>query len=526
MSPLGLSICATLLILGGCTLGPDFKPPANSATARWQDRRAGDETVSEAADPDPRWWNRFGDPVLSRLTDMAVGGNLNLQQALLRVVEARQNIVIARAAGLPMLSGTASYNREQIGAKGILESQGVYSDLNSFASGTSSLSSYQPGINQALNQLVQPFDLYQLELSSSWELDLFGQVRRSVEQARANTVAQAESTRASLIMIESQVAQAYVQLRGAQALTASQEQNIRAAQDSLMLTKRLERQGLGTALDTEQAKTQLLTYQQQLSAYEKQGEQAINQINVLVGRPPGTLDELLSQPAPLPNLPPTIGIGLPSTLARRRPDIRQAEAQLHAAVANVGVAVANFYPDVSLTGNLGLRALDASYLTNWASHFYAAGPSISLPIFQGGKLTANLRLARAEAEASALNYRQTVLNALSEVENDLVAYRTDREQRDKLAATVRSANDTLRLATSQYSNGLANFIQVLNDERTLVSSQQQLVQTDMTLVNDVVNLYVALGGGWQQTPIPTQAVPVDLPIVPGALDSVAANARP
>ena len=273
----------TLLIIGGCTVGPDFKPPTSLTGAHWHDKRAGDENVSETADPDPRWWNNFGDPVLSRLTAMAVGGNLNLQQALLRVVEARQNIVSARAAGLPTLNGTASYNREQIGAKGILESQGVYSDLDSFASGGSSLSKVQPGINEALNQLVQPFDLYQLELSSSWELDLFGQVRRSVEQARANTAGQAESTRASLIMLESQVAQAYVQLRGAQALTTSQKQNIRTAQSSLMLTERLERQGLGTALDTEQAETQLLSYQQQLFAYEKQAEQSIDQINVLVG---------------------------------------------------------------------------------------------------------------------------------------------------------------------------------------------------------------------------------------------------
>ena len=486
----------------------------------------GDQTISEAIDPDPRWWRRFGDPLLSRLTGMAISGNLNLQQALLRVVEARQNIVTARSAGLPTLNGTANYNREQIGAEGILESQDVYNDLNSIASGSSSLSRYQPGVNEALNQLVQPFDLYQLQLSSSWELDLFGQVRRSVEQARANTQAQAEATRASLIMLESQVAQAYAQLRGAQALTTSQEQNIRAAQESLSLTKRLEQQGLGTALDTEQAETQLLTYQEQLSAYSKQADQAITQINVLVGRPPGTLDALLTRSAPLPILPPTIGIGLPSTLARRRPDIRQAEAQLHGAVANVGIAVASFYPDVSLKGKLGLRALDASYLTNWASHFYAAGPSISLPIFQGGKLTANLRLARAEAEASALNYRQTVLNALSEVENDLIAYRRDREQHDKLAATLRSAKDTLKLATDQYSNGLTTFIQVLDDERTLVSSQQQLVQTDMTLVDDVVNLYVALGGRRLVKALTTPGVSPNLPIVPAALDSLAGTAGP
>jgi NodT family efflux transporter outer membrane factor (OMF) lipoprotein len=218
-----------------------------------------------------------------------------------------------------------------------------------------------------------------------------------------------------------------------------------------------------------------------------------------------------------------IGTGIPSTLARRRPDIRQAEAQLHAATANVGVAVASFYPDVSLTGNLGLRATDASYLTNWASHFYAFGPSVSLPIFQGGSLAAGLRMARAEEAAAALNYRGTVLNALREVADGLVAYRTDRAARDRLADTVKSAEDTLYLAKNRFAHGLESFIDVLDSQKTLVSARQQLVQAELTLIDDVVALYRALGGGWQaeQDAVKPPAIDAAPPPVPGALDTAA-----
>ncbi len=524
-----------LIGLGGCTVGPDYKAPAAPGVPAWKDAAGHDPAVSQFTDPDPRWWKAFCDPMLSELIATAIAGNLDLQQAVLRVEESRQNIVTARAAGLPTLNGTASYNREQLGIKGILESQGVYNQLNALADQNSPLNQYSPGLgNRAnstlggtLNRITQPIDLFQYGLDASWELDLFGRVRRSVEQAEASTQAQREATNDALIMLESEVAQSYVQLRGAQALTVSQQENIRAAEGSLNLTLRRQRDGLGTGLDTDQARTQLYTYQQQLPAYERQAEQAINQLSVLIGQPPGTLDAKLVPPAPLPSLPGIVNVGVPSALARRRPDIRQAEAQLHAATANVGVSVASFYPDVSLTGNLGIRAIDASYLTNWASHFYSVGPSVSLPIFQGGRLTAGLRLARAQEVASALSYRGTVLNALREVENDLVAYRTDRAERDRLVQTVSSAADTLYLATNQYEHGLQTFLQVLDAERTLVSARQQLVQTDMTLANDVVALYRALGGGWQDTGVETQVptVPQAPPILPGALDSVAAGTK-
>ena len=236
---------------------------------------------------------------------------------------------------------------------------------------------------------------------------------------------------------------------------------------------------------------------------------------------------MLGSSAPLPNVPAVVGIGLPSTLARRRPDIREAEAQLHAATANVGVAVASFYPDVSLTGNFGLRALDASYLTNWASAFYSFGPSISLPIFEGGRLTAGLRLARAQEAEAALAYRGAVLNAMREVEDALVAYRTDRAARDKIAEAVRAGETTLYLARDAYSNGLESFLQVLDAERTLVGTRQQLVQASVALTNDVVSLYSALGGGWQEDTVVAQSPPVVSvpPPLPAALDSLAAPVR-
>jgi multidrug efflux system outer membrane protein len=448
-------------------------------------------------------------------------------------VEARQGEVTARAAGLPTLQGTGSYMREQIGLRGLLLSQGVFGQLNALADASSPLNAISPGLGGrtsnalggALNQLNDPVNLFQYGLNSSWELDLFGRVRRSVEQAGASTQAQIEATNDALVMLEGQVAQAYVQLRGAQALAGSQQENVRTAQAALDLTQKRQRQGLTTELDVEQARTQLADTESQLPSYEKQAQQAMNRLAVLTGQTPGALDAMLGPSAPLPVLPAVVGIGLPSTLARRRPDVRQAEAQLHAATANVGVATASFYPDVSLTGSFGLRALDGSFLTNWASSFYSFGPSVSLPIFQGGRLTAGLRLARAQQAEAARAYRGTVLNALREVEDALVAYRTDRTGRDKVAEAVRSGETALYLARDSYANGLTDFIQVLDAERTLIGSRQQLVQADVMLIDDVVALYDALGGGWQDKAgdIPATEVDNAPPATPAALDSVAAR---
>ena len=520
---------AACLLAADCTVGPDFKPLQLPVVAHWQTDTSADPNVSFTTDPNPRWWSGFNDPLLTELVETAVRQNLDVQQAVLRVVEARQTVVTAEAAGLPALNGSASYMREQLGAKGILESQGVYQQLNQVADEAQTVSGRAIGgasdralAGRVLDPITEPINLYQGALSASWELDLFGRVRRSVEQARAQTQVQVEAVNDALTSLESEVAQAYVQLRGAQALRASQDENIRSAQASLDLTLSRQRTGLSTALDVDQARTQLLNLQRQLPEYEKQERQAVHQLDVLIGRPPGELEARLLQPGPLLGLSSAVGVGVPSTLARRRPDIRQAEAALHAAIADIGVALANFYPDVSLTGNLGVRAVDVSYITRWASHFYSAGPSVSLPIFEGGRLEASLRMARAQAAEAALRYRAVVLNALREVEDGLVSFRADQIERDRQAGVLRSAQETLELATSRYSHGLSDYLQVLDAQRTAEDARQALVQADMALDNDVVTLYRALGGGWEAPGTHNEAPAVSgaPPITPGALDAV------
>jgi NodT family efflux transporter outer membrane factor (OMF) lipoprotein len=518
--------------LASCTVGPNFAPPQPGVGSAFNDlARHQDSAVTASSNPDPQWWNQFGDPVLTALMNDGIEGNPSLQEGVLRVVAARQDVVTAAAAGLPTLSGNASYMREQLGLKGILESNGAYSGLNTLADQNSPLNKFRPGLGTEvdnagtglLDQLAAPTNLFQYGLSSSWELDLFGRVRRSVEAAKASEQAQAEAANDALVMLESEVAQSYLQLREAQNMALQQEQSIASAQQSLNLTQQRQAVGLTSDLDVQQAQAELLAEQEQLPQYETQVQQAVNQLDVLTGQPPGALDATLLAPAPLPDVPAVVGVGVPSALAARRPDIREAAAELHAQTADVGVAVASFYPDITLTGSLGFRAVDASYLTNWASLFYSAGPSISLPIFEGGQLEANLRTARAQEASAALNYRATVLNALREVENALVSYREDQIAAQKAAATVKSAGLTLYLSNSQYTHGLASYLNVLEAQRSLVSARQQLVQADAGLANDVVTLYTALGGGWQDDAgtVKAPAVNPAPPAVPGAADALA-----
>jgi NodT family efflux transporter outer membrane factor (OMF) lipoprotein len=459
------------------------------------------------SEPDPTWWASFDDEVLSKLIERAVAGNIGLQEAMLRVVEARQGIASAQAAGLPTLGANASYAREQLGLKGILQSRGVFDNLDSLAdraAGGAGQASAD-GVRQALDNTTHATNLFQYGFDSSWELDLFGRVRRSVEQARAQTEAQAEATNDALVVLESEVAQTYVKLRDAQALLAGQVESVKAAEESLDLASRRRAQGLNTELDVNQARTQRDQEQSRLPGYQKQARLAVNGLSVLTGQQPGALDDLLIDAKPMPRMTSVVNVGIPSSLARRRPDVREAEARLHAATAGIGVAVADFYPDVSLTGNVGIRATNASYLTRWASLFYSVGPSISIPLFQGGRLSANLRLAKSTEQEAALHYRGTVLNALREVEDGLASYRADQATRDRVADSVAVAATTLTLARDQYANGLAGFIQVLDAQRTLIEQRQDLVNAESQVTNDVIALYRALGGGWEGASASSQA---------------------
>jgi len=411
---------------------------------------------------------------------------------VLRIESARQQAIASGAQGLPQLSANASYMREQLGIKGLLNSQGVGSQIDSLPAATAAR------VNQAIDSATGPVNIFQDGFDASWELDLFGRVRRSVESANAETQSAIENRNDALVSLEAEVAQTYSQLRGAQYLKQITLAEIDAEQKILDLTKEQARVGLTSESDVESATAQVGSLQAQLPQFDAQIAQALNGLAVLTGSPPGTLEAELETPGAVPPVPPLVPIGLPSTLARRRPDIRRAEADLHSATAEVGVAVAQMYPDVSLTGSVGTRATRTKYLTHWSNLFWSWGPSVSLPIFEGGALRANVKTANAQAEEAALQFRSAVLKALQDVDNALVSYRTDQDRREALTRTVAANQVSLNLATDSYRKGIVTFINVLDAERQLAATRQQLAQSTVSVTTDLIALYKSLGGGWQE----------------------------
>jgi len=479
-----LSLLTLALWLAGCAVGPDYQAPKPQLPGGYHlmDAQQASKTAPDAVNT--RWWQTFNDPQLNSLIDRAVEGNLTLQQAVLRIAGARQELAQARGGLFPSLNGSAKVTRQQLGLEGLLKANGATDQLDSETA-------------SQLSSLEQPVTLYQGSFDASWELDLWGKVRRQVELADAQTQAAIEQRNDALVSLEAEVARAYLQLRGAQATVATLEQQIAVAQQSWELTQSQQRNGLAPLTDVENARAQLSSLQAQLPQYQSQARQAMNGLAVLLGKTPGALDNELFAPKAMPALPQIVPVGIPATLARRRPDIRQAEATLHAQTANIGVSVAQLFPSLSLTGQLGVRNTDVSYLDNWSSHFYSVGPSLSIPIFQGGRLVSSVKLARAQQASAALDYRQTVLTALQDVENALVSYRADQARVTALDETTGSLQRAFDLASDSYRQGISTFIDVLDAQRQLAQAQEQATQARMQSALDLVALYKALGGGWE-----------------------------
>jgi NodT family efflux transporter outer membrane factor (OMF) lipoprotein len=322
-------------------------------------------------------------------------------------------------------------------------------------------------------------------------------VRRSVEAADAQSAAAVESRNDALVSLEAEVAQTYLQLRGAQALRGITVKLLADAGDILELTRNRQVSGLSSQSDVEAASAELSSIDAQLPQYEFIISQSSHALAVLAGQLPDSLNAQLGNPASMPPVPAVIPIGVPASLARRRPDIRLAEANLHAATADIGVSIAGLYPDISLTGQYGLRNTSGSYLFDWASRFYSFGPGISLPIFKGGALVANVTLSREQAATAAIAYRKTVLTALQEVEDALSALHDDARKSASLGNSAAANERALALATSSYRSGLVSFITVLDSERQTGETRQQLAQALLLENTDLVKLYKALGGGWE-----------------------------
>jgi NodT family efflux transporter outer membrane factor (OMF) lipoprotein len=483
-----------LAFLAGCKVGPSFAPPRESVPDRYAGASAGSTSAGE---PVSFWWREFHDPELDRLVEEVSAGNLDLKVSYVRIVEARLEVVSARAQGLPSLNASASYNREQLGLAGILKSKGF-----------SASSTASPQLQGLISSVEQPVNLWQVGFDASWELDLFGKVRRAVEAANAQSQEALEARNDMLVSLEAEVAQDYLQMRAAQELRRIVHEEVDAQREVVDLTQSRHLHGLAGEAEVDSAQAQLSSLEAQLPEYEQTFATSRHALAVLCGEDPEKFDDRFGASGELPALPAEVPVGVPSTLARRRPDIRGAEAALHAATAQIGVSVAQLFPDVSLNGSYGLRNLGTRYLFDWQSHFYTFGPTVSVPIFHGGQLLTSVRLSRAQAVEAALNYRKTVLTALQEVEDALTSLDQDAARTASLRDTVAADQQSVRVGLDAFHHGLSSYIDVLTVQLQTVQARQQLEQALLAQRTDLVRLYKALGGGWDGTPVPAgTAVP-------------------
>ncbi|MCP1232160.1 efflux transporter outer membrane subunit [Acetobacter indonesiensis] len=488
-------VCACLTTLTACTVGPDYHKPAEENPRAWHQSVAPAPSHPVMASTDPQWWRQFNDPVLTALERDVAGANLDLQAASLRLMESSAERRIASAAQFPHAEANASYARERASTNGILGLLGVMEreQASTIASGTQGF-----GPTALPGSVGNPsFNLPQYGMNASWEVDLWGHVRRQVEAATAAMRASEDMRRDVLVSLMAETARDYIDLRGVQARLAILDHNIDIARDSVRLTTMRFDQGAATRLDVADSTGQLRGFEARRSPLERQQVHLFNALSFLVAREPGALNAQLGRSAPIPPVPAALPVGLPSQLAERRPDIRMAEEQLHVATASVGVAVADFFPRITLSGSLDIQALQFSGLGSWASRQYGFGPTATLPLFEGGRLTGQLHLRKAQQKEAAIMLRRTVLKAWQEIDDAMTDLATAQSERDRLREAVRENEIAVETARAQYKAGSSDFLTVLTVQNQLLASQAQLVDATTEISRSVTQLYRALGGGWE-----------------------------
>ncbi len=479
MKRTALLATAFSLLLVGCAVGPNYKRPQVTVPNQWTVAPArGTSTKSPETDA---WWSSFKDPALNSLIERPVDRNLDLKLALERVQEARAASGIARSGYFPSIDANVSTTRLRGGFN-----QGVIRAVPS---------STEPN---ARPNLISPFEtnVFQGNLSASWELDVFGGIRRSVQAATADAMAAEENRRDVLVILLGEVGRVYAQLRGFQRRLEIANKNIKTQQDTLDLTTARAKAGLATELDVSRAAAQLESTSAIVPTLRSGIDVSIHRLSVLLGEEPGALHSELEKASPIPSTGPDVEVGLPSDLLKRRPDIRRAEAQLAAATARVGEARADLFPRFVLTGAAGRQATQLHDLTLGLGNFFSVGPGISLPLFTGGRIRSNIAVQTSRQRAAEISYQSTILHALEEVENALVNYSEEQERRDRLNQAVEQSQLAVELATEQYRAGLVDFLSVLEAQRELYASEDQLVQSQASVTTNLVGLYRALGGGW------------------------------
>lgn len=467
MMAVGRTVAAaalTIALLAGCAaVGPNYVPPRTTVAPAWNAPLQGGLTVSTGPQSLAAWWTTLNDPSLSRLIDRAAAGNLDLTRAAARVREARARRGLSEAGFYPTLDASGSASRSRGSA-----------DLGPTAT----------------------TDLFSAGLDASWEVDLFGGKRRSVEAAEADLQAAGEDLRDTLVSLMAEVGLNYADLRTGQARLSVTETTLETLEETLRLTEWRARAGLGDELAVEQARYNLQSARSQIPTLRTAIAAAENRLAVLLGEAPGAVHAELAKPEPLPSLPTAVAIGVPADLLRQRPDVRRAERRLAAQTARIGVATAELYPKLTLSGSIGLQALALRGLFDSGNTTSSGSSLLGWRVFDAGAIRQNIEIQSALQEQSLLAYESAVLGALEEAENAIVAYAQEQRRRQALAEAARSARAAAELAGMKYRAGLVDFTTVLDAERSLLGFRDQLAQSDGAVVANLVRLYKALGGGW------------------------------
>ncbi|UPJ46404.1 efflux transporter outer membrane subunit [Bradyrhizobium sp. 200] len=461
-----LVLLLSIQLLTGCAVGPDYGSPSTELPTRWSNAKA---TKPPPVPNLSHWWRRLKDPVLNALIKEAVDGNLDVASAKGRIREARATRRQAVGALFPQVAGSGSATRNQASA------------VSAGDGGTGTYNQFQAG-----------FD-------ASWELDLFGGNRRAVEAATYGVDAAEDDLRATLLTLVGDVAAYYAEARGYQARIALARRTASSQRETAALTQKKFDAGSSSAVDVAKASAQAATTEANIPAYETSYAQAVHRLGVLLGRDPTALTQPLrrSAPIPAPRLP--LPTGIPADVLVMRPDVRRAERQLAQYTAKIGQAEAALYPSVTLTGSVSTTGLKIGDLGKSSSIGWSFGPTVSIPIFNGGKLRAAVEIAQAQRDQYHIAWRSAVLSALEDVENSIVSLAQERIRIQSLSKAAQRYREAARLSRSLYETGSSSFLDVLDAERSLYTAEDSLLQSRVAIATDYIALSKALGGGWDGT---------------------------
>jgi outer membrane protein, multidrug efflux system len=440
--------------LTGCMVGPNYKRPVVPTPPEY---RGGEAQPGQVSLGDAKWFDLFQDETLRGLIKEALEANYDIRIAAQRVLQAEGQLAVTRSSLYPQLGGQASAGRT--------------------------------GVNSPIQSSAGAFGV------ASWELDLFGKLRRASEAARAELLATQETQQAVRQVLVAQVASAYFDLREYDAELQYVRESIKTRQESVTLVSARVEGGVGNMLDLDQAKSLVASAQGSAALLEMAQEQTENLINFLRSRPPGPVTRgtsLAEQPQP-----PQVPAGLPSTLLERRPDLRVAEQVLIAANARVGVAKAAFFPSINLTAAGGFQTTDLIGVISRSGGAYALGGVVDLPIFDAGRRKGNYKTAQAQYQEMLINYQKAINGAFRDVSDALVGYQKSKEYSSSQQLLADTLRDQSQLANARYIGGVSSYLEVLDTERQRLTAEQQLAQSQRDQLTSLVRLYKALGGGWQ-----------------------------